>query len=403
MRFTTPTLHAKESRMSVLKSLGGLMAALLIAMTAFPRPAAAGPYTESIQKLYVALLNRPADPLGLAFWEAKMESGTTMTQVASAFSDSPERRSLTAGQSAPEIVTELYQNLFGRVASLTEVMFWSNRMLQGLETVDSIALTLANSAQGTDATAVANKVAAATAFTAAVNATEEIVGYSGSAANAVGRTWLATVTDAASLATATAAIGSTITSISASQEANASAGSSGSSQGANATTRSPGSGPSASDLEGILADLSELTEDLKIEEEDNSADYRNAKSRIDNQGEDLTKQVGGSISSPTSLYDKVQTLKDALTKATTDAERKQVADAITGLQAQTQVWTSNFGSQWVSTDNKTGAHDLQVRDSLRAINDRVLDKLRTSTRTGTRCTTSYDGGSHTYVTRCTSG
>ena len=373
MRFTAPLLHAKESRMSVLKSLGGLMAAFVIALTAFPRPATAGPNTESIQKLYVAFFNRPADPLGLAFWEAKMEAGTTMAEVASAFSASSEYQSSTAGKSPTNLVAQLYQNLFGRTAEANEVLFWGNRLLQGIETVDSIALTLANSAQGTDATTFANKVIAATAFTVALDTSQEIVGYSGDAANAVARTWLTMVTDSAeSLTIATSTIDATISSVNASK------------------------GP---DLAGILDDLSELTEDLKIEEEDNSADYRDAKARIDNQGEDLTKQVGGSISSPTSLYGKVQTLKAALTKATTDAERKQVADAITGLQAQTQVWTSNFGSQWVSTDVKTGAHHLRVRDSLQDINNRVLDKLRTSTR----CTTSYDGGSHTYVTRCTSG
>lgn len=390
MRFTAPLLHAKESRMSVLKSLGGLMAAFVIALTAFPRPATAGPNTESIQKLYVVFFNRPADPLGLAFWETKMEAGTTMAEVASAFSASSEYQSSTAGQSPTNLVAQLYQNLFGRTAEANEVLFWGTRLLQGLETVDSIALTLANSAQGTDATALANKVIAATAFTAALDASQEIVGYSGDAANAVARTWLTMVTDSAdSLTTATGTIDTMIVSIVASQ---------GGDTGAGSPSSAP-QGPSASDLAGILDDLSELTEDLKIEEEDNSADYRDAKARIDNQGEDLTKQVGGSISSPTSLYGKVQTLKDALSKATTDAERKQVAEAITALQAQTQVWTANFGSQWVSADVKTGAHHLRVRDSLQDINNRVMDKLRTSTR----CTTSYDGGSHTYVTRCTSG
>lgn len=391
MRFTTPILHAKESRMSILKSLCGLMAAFVIALTAFPGPATAGSNTESIQKLYVVFFNRPADPLGLAFWEAKMEAGTTMAEVASAFSASSEYQSSTAGQSPTNLVAQLYQNLFGRTAEANEVLFWGNRLLQGLETVDSIALTLANTAQGTDATAFANKVIAATAFTTALDASQEIVGYSGDAANAVARTWLTTVTDSAdSLTTATGTINTTIVSIVASQG--------GDTAGAGSPSSAP-QGPSASDLAGILDDLSELTEDLKIEEEDNSADYRDAKARIDNQGEDLTKQVGGSISSPTSLYGKVQTLKDALVKATTDAERKQVAEAVTALQAQTQVWTANFGSQWVSTDVKTGAHHLRVRDSLQDINNRVLDKLRTSTR----CTTSYDGGSHTYVTRCTSG
>lgn len=173
-----------------------------------------GLYTETVQKLYVAFYNRPADVMGLAFHEANLESGTvTVASLAAGFAATAEYTNLYSGMSELQQVAALYTNLFGRTASLTEAQFWAMRMMNGLETVDTIALTLANSAQGTDATAVANKVTAATSFTTALDTLDEATGYNGNAATAVARTWLADVTDsAASLTTATASIGATITS-----------------------------------------------------------------------------------------------------------------------------------------------------------------------------------------------
>lgn len=169
--------------------------------------------TATVQKLYVAFFNRPGDVLGQAFWESKMDAGMTEAQVAASFASSSEYTSLFTGMNQLQIVSTLYTNLFGRTASLTEANFWAQRMLNGLETVDSIARSLANNAQGTDATAIANKVTAATSFTNALDTLAEATGYSGSAANAVARTWLATVTDtAASLTAATSSIDTTITS-----------------------------------------------------------------------------------------------------------------------------------------------------------------------------------------------
>lgn len=169
--------------------------------------------TATVQKLYVAFFNRPADALGVTFWENKIAGGMTEAQVAASFAQSSEYTSLFTGMNELQIVATLYTNLFGRSASLTEANFWAQRMLNGLETVDSIALTLANSAQGTDATAVANKVTAATSFTDALDTLDEAVGYSGSAANAVARTWLAGVTDTtASLTSATSTLSTIVSS-----------------------------------------------------------------------------------------------------------------------------------------------------------------------------------------------
>ena len=168
--------------------------------------------TATVQKLYVAFFNRPGDVLGQSFWEGKIAAGMTEAQIAASFAQSSEYTSLFTGMNQLQIVSTLYTNLFGRSASLTEANFWAQRMMNGLETVDTIALTLANNAQGTDATAIANKVTAATSFTEALDTLEEATSYSGSAANTVARAWLATVTDSAdSLTSATSSLPATVT------------------------------------------------------------------------------------------------------------------------------------------------------------------------------------------------
>jgi hypothetical protein len=172
-----------------------------------------GANTATVQKLYVAFFNRPGDALGQAFWEGKMDAGMTEAQVAASFAQSTEYTSVYGSLSTAATVSTLYSNLFGRAAAASEVTFWGLRLLNGLETVASIARTLANSAQGTDATAIANKISAATSFTNALTTTDQIVGYSGTAANTVAKAWLATVTsDAATLTSATSSLTATITS-----------------------------------------------------------------------------------------------------------------------------------------------------------------------------------------------
>jgi hypothetical protein len=168
--------------------------------------------TDAVQRLYIAYFNRPADPAGLTYFESLLPATTVATQAQleviadTEFSPSPEYIDLYSGQTNTQIINNLYLNLFGRAAepaALVGADSWVQALDTGTETFASIALQLTYSAQGTDATAIANKVTAATDFTDAVDTTAEIVGYSGNAAAASARAWLDTVTDDASLAAAT--------------------------------------------------------------------------------------------------------------------------------------------------------------------------------------------------------
>lgn len=172
--------------------------------------------TDNVQRLYVAYFNRPSDPVGQTFWESQLSSTTAanqaqLTTLAAGFSGSAEYLALTAGQTSAQLVNNLYINLFGRAAETAGLNFWAARLAAGTETVASIALQLTFSAQGTDAIAIANKLAAANTFTTALDTTAEITGYSGTAAAAAGRSYLAPVTDVAStLTTAQAGVNAAV-------------------------------------------------------------------------------------------------------------------------------------------------------------------------------------------------
>lgn len=162
-----------------------------------------GVYTEAVQKLYVAYFSRPADAAGLTYWENVVTAnGGNTSAVSTAFANSQEYKDTFAGQSQYQIINTIYMNLFGRPAEPAGLAYWGQGLINGNFTVAEAVTTIAGAAQGTDATAYANKVAAATAFTAALDTTAEILGYSGTAANIAAKAWLGTVSTDASLTAA---------------------------------------------------------------------------------------------------------------------------------------------------------------------------------------------------------
>jgi hypothetical protein len=160
-------------------------------------------YTSAVQELYVAYFNRPADPAGLKFWtDAVTAANGDTSAVAAAFATTPEYTATFTGMTNAQMVAAVYQNLFGRAADATGAAFWTAALDAKTITMANVVTSIAAGAQGTDATIVTDKVAAASAFTAAVDTQAEISGYSGIAANAAAKAWLSTVTDANSLTVA---------------------------------------------------------------------------------------------------------------------------------------------------------------------------------------------------------
>lgn len=162
-----------------------------------------GVYTEAVQKLYVAYFSRPADKAGLAYWEGIVTAnGGNTAAVSTAFANSQEYKDTFTGQNQYQIINTIYMNLFGRVAEPAGLEYWGQGLIAGRFTIAQAVTDIAGAAQGTDATAYANKVKAAVAFTDAVDTNAEILGYTGVNANAAAKIWLGTVTTDASLTTA---------------------------------------------------------------------------------------------------------------------------------------------------------------------------------------------------------
>lgn len=163
---------------------------------------------ESIQQLYVAYFNRPADAGGLAFWVDSVNKGVTLNSVAAQFAAQPEYKAVFAGMSPDSIVARVYQNLFNRLPELGGLNYWSNLLKAGTISVDRIVTEVAASAQqdpakGPDTIAIQSKVAAAVSFTDYLNTDVAArVAYSTGGVNAVGVNYLSSVFDATTLGAA---------------------------------------------------------------------------------------------------------------------------------------------------------------------------------------------------------
>lgn len=345
--------------MKLSKSLALWMMALLFATVTATTPAHAAAITpdgrQELVALYLTMFGRAPTTVQLAQMVVARENGQTLVQVATTLSAETDF-ALVASKDADSFATYLADTLLSSdtpAAARDQSINWAVTQIQGTKTKAQViaeAVQAVRSSTGTNYTSSKAKLAAdvTAALTSIDNPTPQ------PAATSTGQ-------------------------------------------------QTSTSNPPSSSLEDILKDLGELTEDMKIEEEDNSGDYRSAKARIDAQDEkdDKNKTLKDKASTPSALDKEVQALKDSLKADGSDANRKKVAEAIVTLQAKTAIWTANFGGNWAS--GGTGSeHTLQMKENLKAINDRVTTSIQNTIRGATTCRTVYDSGSHTYVTRCSS-
>lgn len=148
--------------------------------------------TQQIQNAYVAFFNRPADNEGLRYWGSYAGSSADLLNT---FAQSAEYKSLYSGMNNTQLVNAVYQNLFGHAPDVKGLEYWVDNLSTGKLSIGNIADAINKGAQSTDATIIANKVAAATAFTAALDTTAEEVAYAGvnSTGLAAVKAWLAAV------------------------------------------------------------------------------------------------------------------------------------------------------------------------------------------------------------------
>lgn len=166
---------------------------------------------DLVQKIYIAYYGRPADPLGQSYWADAIDAANgDASAVINAFGTSAEATAIYGNLGPAAAVNNLYNQLFGRDADVAGLKYYVDGLSNGTFTLAGIALTIANGAQGSDVATLNAKIDAADAFTAAVDTTQEIIGYSGDTAAAAARALLATVVDSATSSSFIDTVGSSV-------------------------------------------------------------------------------------------------------------------------------------------------------------------------------------------------
>ncbi len=146
----------------------------------------------TIQGVYLALFGRPADPNGLAFFNAATNNGANLAGIGP-LQSTAEYTTRFAGFNNNQIVTAIYQSLFNRDPELAGLTFFVDALNKGTLTINNIAIAILDGAQGNDKTILDAKLASAALFTAALDTAPEIGAYVGNNAAALGRAFLADV------------------------------------------------------------------------------------------------------------------------------------------------------------------------------------------------------------------
>lgn len=125
-----------------------------------------------VQKIYIALYQRAGDPSGMRFWAQVLDSANgNLLSVIDPFANSVEATrlffpnaqqgqtlySLVNGSNIGTVVDGIFQALFNRAPDAAGRQFYIDGFNSGRFTAGTIALTILNGAQGSDAVSIANK------------------------------------------------------------------------------------------------------------------------------------------------------------------------------------------------------------------------------------------------------
>lgn len=138
-------------------------------------------YAATVQGFYVAYYGRWADPAGLDYWTGVLAAnGGDASVMINDFGDSAEFLNTYSNYlngngtiiNPAGLITQLYQNMFGRDPDAGGLEFYSNLLATGGSTLAEIALDIFNGAQGQDVAILNNKIAVADFSTATLRNTD---------------------------------------------------------------------------------------------------------------------------------------------------------------------------------------------------------------------------------------
>jgi hypothetical protein len=158
--------------------------------------AAATDYFGAVQEIYISYYQRPADPDGLLYWAAWLDSANgNLNEMIQVFADSPESQVLYGtinSNNISNVVDSIYLALFNRHADAEGKAYYVDAFNTGRSIPATIALDILYGAQGQDRVCVDNKLIAANLFTETIQYLQ--LPLSGDAFAAAARTFLAQVT-----------------------------------------------------------------------------------------------------------------------------------------------------------------------------------------------------------------
>jgi Ca2+-binding RTX toxin-like protein len=103
---------------------------------------------ESFVELYIAYFNRAPDALGLNFWGTAFANGLSLSEIAAYFIDQDETRgTYPEGSTALDFVTQVYDNVLGRVPDQIGLDFWTGVLNSGAVTRDQFILQVLDGAK----------------------------------------------------------------------------------------------------------------------------------------------------------------------------------------------------------------------------------------------------------------
>jgi hypothetical protein len=134
----------------------------------------------SIQGIYVALFNRPADPGGLQYWNQVTGNGRDLSKIVD-LQSTPEYQTRFIGQTNTQVVSSIYKSLFNRDAEPGGLAFFVDALTTGRATINSIAINILDAAVGADKTLIDLKISAADLFTTHLDTSAELAAYDAAA------------------------------------------------------------------------------------------------------------------------------------------------------------------------------------------------------------------------------
>lgn len=124
---------------------------------------------QTVQKIYIAFYQRPADAEGLAYWADRLEAAKDdLQEIIDGFATSLEAQTLYGpinSATIGSVINAIYQGLFGRGVDPEGLDFYSQGFSSGAFTAGTITLAILNGAREQDKQIIDNKLAVASEFT----------------------------------------------------------------------------------------------------------------------------------------------------------------------------------------------------------------------------------------------